>query len=139
MVLVLNLIAPFAVYYAVGLAKRGDLNAHRQLQNGVFLVCVVGVLVLEGLIRFSGGSGSLVQNSSYSGTPVFRGLLVAHIIGALLTYLLWTCQVIASNRKFGKSLPGKFSSAHKLIGYLLFFGLSYTALTAALVYALIWL
>ncbi len=138
-VLVLNVIAPFAVYYAIRLAKRGDFKTHKKIQNIVFLVCVLGVLVLEGLIRVSGGSGSLVENSSYAGTTVFRAILAAHIIGAILTYLLWTFQVVASNRKFGKSLPGKFSAAHKAIGYILFFGLSYTAVTAAIVYAMIWL
>lgn len=135
----LNIIAPFAVYYAIGLAKRGDFNTHKKIQNIVFLVCVLGVLTLEGLIRVSGGSGSLVENSSYAGTTIFRAILAAHIVGAILTYLLWTFQIISSHRAFGKTLPGKSSWAHKAIGYLLFFGLCYTAVTAAIVYAMIWL
>lgn len=138
-VLVLNILAPFAVYYAIGLAKRGDFNSHKKIQNIIFFVCVLGVLALEGLIRVSGGSGSLVENSSYAGTTIFRAILGAHIVGAILTYLLWTFQVVGSYRGFGKSLPGKSSPVHKAIGYILFFGLSYTAVTAAIVYAMIWL
>lgn len=138
-VLLLNLIAPFAVYYAISLAKQKDYNAHKRIHNVVYIVCVLGVLALEGLIRFSGGSGSLAENSSYSGTTFFKILLVAHIIGAVLTYLLWTFQVIISNRKFLKKLPGKFSSIHKRIGHILFFGLIYTAVTALFVYVMLWI
>lgn len=138
-VLMLNILAPFAVYYAIGLAKKGDFNSHRKIQNTVIFVCLLGVLVLEGLIRVSGGSGSLAQNSSYSGTSIFRTIIAAHIIGAILTYLLWIFQIIASHREFGKHLPGKFSSAHKTIGYILFFGLVYTAVTAVVVYLILWL
>ena len=136
-VLLLNLIAPFAVYYAIKQAKKKDYTAHKKIQNVVYIVCVLGVLALEGLIRFSGGSGSLTENSSYSGTPFFKILLIAHIIGAVLTYFLWTVLIIFSNRKFRKELPGKFSLIHKKLGHILFFGLIYTAVTALIVYVML--
>ncbi|EMB14243.1 MULTISPECIES: DUF420 domain-containing protein [Pirellulaceae] len=138
-VLILNLFAPFAVYYAIGLAKEGLYKTHKRIQNAVFIACVLGVLTLEGLIRFSGGSGSLAENSSFSGTTIFKTILAAHIIGAILTYILWTFQIVVSNRKFGEKLLGSFASMHKTIGYILFLGLIYTAVTAAIVCAMVWL
>ena len=138
-VLVINLVAPFAVFYAIKLAKRKEFLSHKKMQNIIFYICFFAVFTLEGLIRFSGGSGSLTQNSSFSGTVFFRILLLAHIIGAVLTYGLWAYQTIASNRKFKKQLPGTFSQRHKRLGYIVFIGLIYTALTALAVYVLLWI
>lgn len=56
-VLLLTLFAPFGVYYGVKIAKKKDYKSHRKIQNIIFIVCVVGVLALEGLIRSEGGSG----------------------------------------------------------------------------------
>jgi len=133
-VLLLTLFSPFGVYYAVKLAKKRDYKTHRKIQNIIFFICVLGVLALEILIRYSGGSGSLASNSEYYGTSFFTITLVSHILVAVLTYLLWTILVILSNRKYQKTLPGEFSKIHKKLGYVIFGGLVYTAITALVVY-----
>lgn len=133
-VMLLTLISPFGVYYAVRLAKKNDYTGHRKVQNIIFFICVIGVLALEVLIRYSGGSGSLASNSNYYGTEFFTFTLITHIIIAVLTYLLWTVLIILSNRKFQKALPGKFSKIHKRIGLIVFIGLLYTAISALAVY-----
>ncbi|HLV92673.1 MAG TPA: DUF420 domain-containing protein [Aequorivita sp.] len=133
-VMLLTLISPFGVYYAVKLAKKQDYTGHRKFQNIIFFICVLGVLALEVLIRYSGGSGSLASKSNYYGTGFFTFTLVSHIIVAVLTYLLWTVLIIISNRKFQKTLPGKFSKTHKQIGIIVFIGLIYTAISALAVY-----
>lgn len=133
-VLLLTLFSPFGVYYGVKFARNKEYKTHRKIQNIIFFICVVGVLALEVLIRYSGGSGSLASNSEYYGTSFFTITLVSHILVAILTYLLWTILIILSNRKFQKSLPGKFSKTHKKLGYIIFGGLVYTAITALAVY-----
>jgi uncharacterized membrane protein YozB (DUF420 family) len=133
-VMLLTLISPFGVYYAVLLARKKEYETHRKIQNIIFLICVLGVLALEVLIRYSGGSGSLASNSAYYGTRFFTVTLVSHILVAILTYLVWAILIILSNRKFQKSLPGKFSKIHKKVGVLIFGGLIYTAITALMVY-----
>ncbi len=134
-VLIITLAAPFLVSYAIRFAKAGNYTAHKKIQNITFIICVLGVLVLEGLIRYSGGSGSLSGQSDHSGTSLFSTILIAHIIGAVLTYILWIYLILVSNNKFKKSLlPGSFSVHHKKLGIILFIGLVYTAVTALIVY-----
>lgn len=133
-VMVLSLFAPFGVYYGVKLARKKDYNAHRKIQTITFILCGLGVLALEILIRYSGGSGSLASNSNYYGTSFFTITLISHIIVAVLTYLIWAVFIIASSRKYQKTLPGKFSKMHKRIGLIIFGGLIYTALTALVIY-----
>lgn len=133
-VLVITLGSPFGVYYGVRLAKNKDFRGHRKIQNIVFFICVVGVLALEGLIRATGGSGSLASESGHYSTNFFKITLFSHIIVAVLSYLIWTILIVISNIKFQKSLPGKLSKLHKITGYVIFGGLVYTAVTALVVY-----
>ena len=78
-VLVLNILAPFAVYYAISLARKGDFNSHKKIQDGVIFVCLLGVLILEGLIRVSEGSGSLAQ-IAHTQEHQFSDLLSPHTL-----------------------------------------------------------
>ena len=132
--MLLTLLSPFGVYYAVTLAKKKDYKRHKKIQNITFYISVLGVLALEILIRYSGGSGSLASNSAYYGTSFYTITLVSHIFVAVLTYLLWTILLILSNRKFRSSLPGKFSKIHKRVGIIVFVGLIYSATSALAVY-----
>lgn len=135
-VLMLTFFSPFAVYYAISKARKQDFNTHRKIQNITFVLCVLGVFVLEGLIRYTGGSGSLAVNSSYFHTSFFKITLFSHIIVAILSYLIWLILIVISNLKFQRSLPGTFSKVHKRMGYVLFIGLIYTAITSVMVYCM---
>lgn len=135
-VLLLTFFSPFGVYYAIKLARKKEHANHKRMQNIIFMVCVLGVLALEILIRFSGGSGSLVSESKHYSTTYFTVILVSHIVVAVLTYLLWTALILLSNRKYQKALPGGFSKTHKQMGLVVFGGLIYTAITALIVYVM---
>ena len=135
-VLLITLFSPFGVYYGVKRAKKKDYKNHRKIQNIIFIVCVIGVLSLEGLINSGGGSGSLASTSNYYSTNFYKITLFSHIIIAILSYLLWTILIIVSNIKYKKSLPGKLSKFHKTLGYAIFGGLVYTAVTALAVYVM---
>lgn len=134
LVLLLTLCAPFGVKYAVHLARIKDYPHHRKAQNIIFVVCILGVLLLEGLIQSSGGSGSLASQSKYYQTAFFKVTLISYIFVAVISYILWTLLIVISNVKFRKTLPGKFSALHKKMGYMIFGGLIYTAITALMVY-----
>lgn len=133
-VLVVTLLAPVFSYYAIKKARQKDFETHKKLQTIVYAFCTVAVVVLELMVRFSGGSGSTFKDSSHADNPVFKTILVIHIIGAVLTFLLWTFLIIKSRRKFQETLPGKFSVSHKKMGIMVFIGLIYTGVTALIVY-----
>ncbi|MBA6154691.1 DUF420 domain-containing protein [Gelidibacter maritimus] len=135
-ILILSLLAPFISLYAVSFIKKKDYRTHIKIQKRLFWTCVIAVLILEIQIRVAGGSGSLVANSAYTHTSFFKTVLVAHIIGAVLTYIIWGITIFASNKKYKKreTLPGSFSIAHKRLGYVSIIGLFYTAITALIVY-----
>ena len=134
-VLILSVIAPFIALYAVSFIKKKEYNRHQKIQKRLFWVCILALLVLEVQIRISGGSGSLVAGGTYTGTTFFKVILIAHIIGAVLTYIIWGITVFLSNKKWKKrkTLPGSFSITHKKLGYIVIIGLFYIAVTAIIV------
>lgn len=132
--LILSILAPFISLYAVSFIKKKNHETHIKIQKRLFWTCVIAVVLLEVQIRISGGSGSLVSNSDYTGTPFFKAILIAHIIGAILTYIVWGIAIFTSNQKRQRNtLPGSFSINHKRLGYLTIAGLFYTAITASIV------
>ncbi|MCO5259827.1 MAG: DUF420 domain-containing protein [Crocinitomicaceae bacterium] len=137
-ILFLTLISPFVEVYAVKFVKNGELAKHAKIQKTLFLVCMTALVVLEMQIRVAGGSGSIVKHSEYYGTPIFKGILIAHIIGAVLTYLIWAILVLISSFKFRKKhrFEGNFGKTHKKLGMITIIGLFYTAITALIVYLL---
>lgn len=133
--LVLSILAPFISLYAVSFITKKDYANHIKIQKSIFWVCVVGVLILELQIRLSGGSGSLVINSKYANSTFFNFILIAHIIGAVVTYVIWAITIFWSGNKFRKkrTLPGGSSKTNKRLGYISIIGLFYTAVTASIV------
>ncbi|MGV0847809.1 MULTISPECIES: DUF420 domain-containing protein [unclassified Empedobacter] len=132
--LILSIFAPFIALYAVKLVKQGKYEQHIKVQKNLFYACVTGVILLELTIRFSGGSGSLVKVSPYLATTFFHTTLWAHIIGAVLTYIVWAFTIFKSkNQNKKKQLPGRFSTSHRKLGYVVIIGLFYTGITALMV------
>ena len=133
-VLLVTLIAPIICYHAIAKARKSEFNSHKKIQTGVYILCVSSVVILEILIRVSGGSGSISSESSHAHKRAYKTMMIIHIIGAVVTYILWTYLIIKSNRTFQKTLPGQFSISHKKIGIAVFIGLIYTGVTASIVY-----
>lgn len=131
--LVTLLSAPVATY-TVKLAREGRLELHRRLQTVILTICYVAVLALEIRIRMAGGSGGLLQGSIYAGTGTLRTVAAAHIIGAVLTYVIWGWLLFGSRKTFRKTLPGAFSKGHKRWGWVVLLGLWFTAISATAVY-----
>lgn len=133
--LILSILAPFISLYAISYIKKKDYRRHIKIQKRLFFTCAVAVVILEIQIRVSGGSGSLVSNSEYTNTPFFKSLLSAHIIGAVLAYIVWGITIFASQIKWKKrkTFPGIFSVTHKRLGYFTITGLFYTGISALIV------
>ncbi|HMW75773.1 MAG TPA: DUF420 domain-containing protein [Saprospiraceae bacterium] len=132
--LVITVLAPLVAVYAVGLARQGQHTRHLRVQKVLFGVCMSMLVIFELLIRASGGSGSLVEHSTHYGQWYFKLILVSHIVGAVLTYIIWAVMVVLASRKWKRGqLPGKFSVTHKRLGYVTMIGLWYTAVTAVIV------
>lgn len=132
--LVITVLAPLVAMYAVGLARRGQHARHLRVQKVLFGVCMSMLVIFELLIRASGGSGSLVEHSEHYGQWYFKLILVSHIVGAVLTYILWAVMVVVASKKWKSGqLPGNFSILHKRLGYVMMIGLWYTAVTAVIV------
>ena len=131
-----TLAAPFAALLSLRLIRIGKHNLHRRAQIALLTICVLAVMALEIRIRVAGGAGALVRSSVYAGSTLLTWVAAVHIIGAVITYLLWIGFVFVSNRSYGSSLPGAFSRSHKTGGLLIIGGLSFTTVSATVVYFL---
>lgn len=129
-----TLIAPPLSWTAIRLARRASYNAHRILQLSLLSLCIIGVLVLETHIRIVGGSGVLIRQARLQNPALARGILYVHIAVAMVTYSIWCYLAAASWRRYRSALPGTFSRRHRQLGWLVFVGLCFTAVSASIVY-----
>lgn len=128
--LLLGIAAPFIALYAASLAKKKNYSRHKQTHKILFTAMAALVIVFEMTMIFSKNSGFLPENNPYLGTTFFSTLLTAHIIGAVLTFVIWGSILFISSWKFKKGISGSFFKAHKTVGYITIAGLFYTAVTA---------
>lgn len=135
-VLLLNLVAPAWAYGAARLARRGHVRAHMILQLVLWGVLFCAVIALELHIRSSGGSGSLVGESPYAGTPLLRAVFLLHIGPAVATYLLWSGLALLTLRRRDGLRLGAFARHHQRMGRWVIVGLIWTAASAVAVYGL---
>jgi len=135
-VFVCNLIAPIWALAAAAAARRGERTRHMRLQVGLWLAMLVNLFLLEGLIRFSGGSGSLMAGSPWADTTTLEVAFLLHVVPAVATYLLWSWLVVVTWRRWKSPAMRDFAPRHRLFGKLVIAGLAWTALSACFVYYL---
>jgi hypothetical protein len=128
-----TLLAPLIAFLSFRIRRR---ETHRKVQATLVTVCWLAVLVLEARIRIEGGSGSFIAQAPADLHAWAKRLLLIHISGAVLTYLVWTGLAVTSWRRFGTRLPGTFSRTHRRLGWVVFGGLCFTAASATGMYAL---
>src|SRR5690606_6279536 len=100
--LILSISAPFISLYAVFQVKKKNFNTHIKIQKRLFWTCLVAVVILEVQIRISGGSGSLVSDGKFAGTPLFNSLLITHITGSVIAFIVWGITVFSANYNLKK-------------------------------------
>lgn len=135
-ILLSTLLTPFVLLFAFRLAKQRKLKAHRNLQTALLSVLLVAVALFETEIRLAGGSGSLMKGSSFAGTGLLRGVLLAHVLANIVTFITWCVLVVRSWRRFDGALPGAFSARHRRTGLFVFGGTVFGAVSAAVMYVL---
>jgi hypothetical protein len=135
-VFVCNLVAPIWAVMAAGAARRGEHERHMRLQMGLWMAMLANLFLLEGLIRLSGGSGSLMGDSPWAGTTVLEAAFLVHVVPAVATYLLWSWLVIVTYRRWRKSAMAPFAPRHRMLGKVVIAGLVWTAISSCFVYYL---
>jgi len=133
-VFVCNLLAPAWALFAAAAARRGDHARHMRLQLTLWVVMIANLLLLEGHIRMSGGSGSLTAGSPYAGTTLMTVVFLLHMLPAVATYLLWSWLVVATYRR--RASLGAFARRHRAAAKVVIAGLIWTALSACAIYYL---
>ncbi len=134
--LALSVVVPFVALYAVSRVRMGQYATHARIQKRLFWACIAGAIILEVQIRLAGGSGNFLPQDAVARAPFLKPLLLAHVVGAVLTYLAWALQLFKaarSTRVAGVS-PGHVPAWHRPLGYFTIAGLFYTAITAVLLF-----
>jgi surfactin synthase thioesterase subunit len=129
-----TLLAPIVTLISTRWAVARHYHRHRVAQVMLLGFCWTTVLAFETLIRLRGGSGIFLAAASDQRRELARRLLLAHISGAVLTYLAWSWLAVTSWRRFRADLPGRFSRRHRRVGWLVFAGLCFTSASATGMY-----
>jgi putative membrane protein len=122
---------PFLLAFAIRLAVKGRIDAHRKMQAVIFVVTLLMVVLFEVGVRFSGGFPAFSDNSTFS--PLFLWtFLIIHIIIALISVLSWIILIYSSAKQFkeGQMDPGH----HKRLGKKVFLGLTITSVMGCMIY-----
>lgn len=133
-VFVCNLLAPGWALFAASVARRGDHIKHMRFQMTLWVVMLANLLMLEGHIRMSGGSGSLTAGSPYADTTLMTVVFLLHMLPAVATYLLWSWLIVATYRR--RASLGAFARRHRATAKVVIAGLIWTALSACAIYYL---
>ncbi|WP_169927180.1 DUF420 domain-containing protein [Labilithrix luteola] len=134
--LLTNLSAPLVAAASFRLVRRRRADIHRRMQLALLAVCTLAVVALEVRIRMSGGSGAFLSHGPTAWARTTRAFLGVHITVAVLTYAVWARLAFRSSSRYGKALPGSFSTTHRRTGWLVFAGLCFNAVSACAMYVL---
>lgn len=130
LMLLLGVASPFIALYAISFARKKDFKRHKKIQTFLFWAMTLMVVLFELNMLISKDGRFLPENNPSVQTPFFRILLIAHIIGAVLTFLTWSSVLFISTKKFKSSFNGSFPKMHRAFGYITVCGLFYIAITA---------
>ena len=133
------LVVSFLIYlpvfvYSIRLAKQKRIAEHRRVQTLLWAVLAVIVVIFEISVRIAGGADQIFRKSSLKGTWLLDLSFYVHFSIATFTFLFWSWLLFISRRKSGRELPGKFSSRHRIYGYVVFAGLILTTVTCIELY-----
>ena len=122
-ILIAVIAVPFVCLWSMHYAQRQNIKRHSLIQKLTFLVILIAVVLFEINVRISGGSGSLLKGSPWSGKFFLHMLLAVHITIAVSTYGTWGWMLWKAGREHQSGrLPGGFSKYHKQIGIGSFIG-----------------
>jgi len=134
-------VCAFVIYlpiflFSIKVAKKRRFERHRWIQTGLLVVLGTVVLLFELSVRSKGGAAGLFAGSRYAGTRLLLTTFYVHLSIASGTFLVWLGLLVASHRKWGRSLPGAFSQGHRQLGYAVLAGLVLTVVTSVQLYVI---
>lgn len=130
----LFILLPLVMPLGFRLAQKRRLALHRTVQAAFLATMTVAVAALELDIRIKGGTGALGGSAVSTPRPLVRALLLVHLLIAVTTWVAWSWLVLRSWGRFGSTLPGGFSLAHRRWGRRIWLGVGATAATGTLLY-----
>ncbi len=126
-------ILPVFLYIGIKCAKKGEIKKHKNIQFGLFFLSLAVTLFFEVSVRMRGGFLDDIQNSivPYGFLSKF---LIIHILIASLSLFLWIYLVIKSLISYKNSENSFFEKKHKIMGKILFFGVTISAVMGFIIY-----
>ena len=125
---------PILMATAVILAVKKLFKAHAYSQMGLFILTIVVVLYFEIGVRLDGGYFAYIEKTSLFKDKMAI-YMVIHIFIALISTLLWGYHTIRSFKEFVKTKS--VYTNHKVVGRLIFVGMTITSVMGVGVYWLL--
>ena len=136
MVTLIVAVLPLLIFGAITLARKKMYKLHAVLQNVIFVVSVLVFGYFEYGVRIGGGFDAFMSDSGVSYTYALV-VLIVHIIIATVTMFIWTTIILKGNYQFKNGLiPGRLSTAHKILAIKTFIGITATSFSGIWVYLL---
>lgn len=139
LVLVVFIVLPGLMHWAVRLVRKGRHRSHRNFQVVSVVAILAAVVLFEVDVRVSGGSATLLGPSPLWQSGFLKPFLIVHVLIAVTTFLAWLILDIRSWRRFGGGsfeLPGGFSPTHRRWGKSIVVGVWLTSLTGIGLYVM---
>jgi len=127
---------PILMATAVFLAVKKLFKAHAYAQMGLFILTIAVVLYFEIGVRLDGGYFAYIEKTSLPKDKMAI-YMVIHIFIALISTLVWAYHTIRSFKEFVKTKS--VYTNHKVIGRLIFTGMTITSIMGVGVYWLLFI
>ncbi|WP_456391860.1 DUF420 domain-containing protein [Nitratifractor sp.] len=125
---------PLLLYLGILAAREGYYGVHRIYQWSLFLISFAVVSWFEYGVRVGGGFQSYALESRLP-RWLLLGILIVHILIALLTTIGWVWTIVQAERHWrSRDLPGGYSLRHLRSARVAAWGIFLTALTGIWVY-----
>ncbi len=119
---------PFLVALAISFAAKKHYRVHSYLQIIIFAFSVIVLTYFEYGVRVGGGFAAFMQESGVSYSYALM-VLVAHIIIAVITVILWATAIFRAKKLLQLGV-------HRKMGLITFSGVVLTSMTGIWVYFL---
>ncbi len=128
---------PFLIYYASKLARKGRIVRHYKMQIAILIFSILIVFIFEVGVRVSSGFFEYVKLTMIPYNFLSKFLLV-HIFIASISLLGWIYLIVKSYISFKKN-RSFFETKHKIVGILVFLGISISSIMGFATYVFLFM
>jgi len=129
-------ILPFLVAGAIHMAKLKKYGLHMALNVVLFFVALFVIGYFEYGVHLAGAYDA-GDDGSTSFPRYLIGVLVLHLVIAMITLGMWANILYNASKHFQNGLPGPRSKRHRRAGIRTFIGITLTALTGIWLYLIL--